>query len=77
MWASHDLAPFPVELGAEHVHGEHVVTRSWLRELGLDSAEEGRDEAWWAFADGTAARRARILGTDAIPPTLERRVLTT
>ncbi len=52
VWTTHDLAPFPVELGAEYVHGEHVVTWAWLRELGLDSAEDGRDKAWWAFADG-------------------------
>ena len=52
VWTTYDLAPFPVELGAEYVHGEHVVTWAWLRELGLDSAEDGRDKAWWAFADG-------------------------
>lgn len=51
-WTSYDLAPFPIELGAGSIHGEHAITRVWLRELGLDSAEEGRDEAWWAFADG-------------------------
>ncbi len=52
VWTTRDLAPFPVELGAEYVHGEHVVTWRWLRELGLDSVDDRRDEAWWAFADG-------------------------
>jgi monoamine oxidase len=30
VWTARDLAPFPVELGAEYVHGEHVVTWRWL-----------------------------------------------
>ncbi len=37
VWTARDLAPFPVELGAEYVHGEHVVTWRWLREFGLDA----------------------------------------
>jgi monoamine oxidase len=49
---AHDLAPFPVELGAEYVHGEHVVTWRWLRELGLDAVDARRAAGWWAFAGG-------------------------
>ena len=53
VWTTFDLATFPVELGAEYVHGEHVATWRWLEELGLDSFDDRRDdEAWWAFADG-------------------------
>ena len=52
VWTARDLAPVPVELGAEYVHGEHVVTWRWLREFGLQAAEAHGDEAWWAFAGG-------------------------
>lgn len=52
VWTTPGLAPFPVELGAEYVHGEHVVTWRWLRELGLDAVAR-RGESWWAFARGT------------------------
>ena len=52
VWTTLDLAPFPVELGAGTVEGEHVVTWRWLQELGLDAIDDCRDEAWWAFADG-------------------------
>jgi monoamine oxidase len=34
-WTSYDLAPHPVELGAEYVHGENVVTWGYLRRYGL------------------------------------------
>jgi monoamine oxidase len=49
---AHDLAPFPVELGAEYIHGEHVVTWRWLRELGLEAFDASGGD-WWAFAQGT------------------------
>jgi monoamine oxidase len=52
VWTARDLAPFPVELGAEYLHGEHVVTWRWLREFGLDALDAHRSEAWWAFAGG-------------------------
>jgi monoamine oxidase len=52
IWTTLDLAPFPVELGAEYVHGQHVVTWRWLRELGLGALEAGRGSRWWAFAAG-------------------------
>jgi monoamine oxidase len=50
VWTTLDLAPFPVELGAEYVHGEHVVTWRWLREFGLGAIR--RREGRWAFANG-------------------------
>jgi monoamine oxidase len=51
VYTSFDLAPFPVELGAEYIHGEHVVTWRWLREFWLDTLPRG-DGTWWAFAGG-------------------------
>jgi monoamine oxidase len=65
VWTAHDLAPAPVELGAEYVHGEHVVTWSWLSEFGLEAAEAHVDEPWWAFAGG---RRLDPAGFDALMP---------
>ncbi len=52
IWTTFDLAPFPVELGAEFVHGERVVTWRWLEEFGLDAVDARRGEGWWAFAGG-------------------------
>ncbi len=52
VWTTLDLAPFPVELGAEYIHGERVVTWGWLQEFGLDAVDARRGEGWWAFAGG-------------------------
>jgi monoamine oxidase len=66
VWTARDLAPVPVELGADYVHGEHVVTWRWLREFGLEATAGPGDEAWWAFAGG---RRLDPPAFDALMPT--------
>lgn len=35
IWTAEGLAPFPLELGAEFIHGEHTVTRELLAAAGL------------------------------------------
>jgi monoamine oxidase len=65
VWTARDLAPAPVELGAEYVHGEHVVTWRWLEEFGLEATEAHADEVWWAFAGG---RRLDPEAFDALMP---------
>jgi monoamine oxidase len=52
VWTTHDLASFPIELGAEWVHGEHVVTGRWVQEFGLEAVDARLDEGWWAFVRG-------------------------
>src|SRR4051794_3120352 len=37
-WTSYDYGPSPVELGAEFIHGENVVTWQLLRAFDLEAA---------------------------------------
>ncbi len=37
---AYDLAPFPVELGAEFIHGDRVITWELVRQLGLHAFED-------------------------------------
>ena len=39
-WTSYDLAPHPVELGAEYVHGENVTTWKYLERYGLHTNDQ-------------------------------------
>jgi len=39
-WTSYDLAPHPVELGAEFVHGENVTTWKYLERYGLHTNDQ-------------------------------------
>jgi monoamine oxidase len=39
-WTSYDLAPHPVELGAEFVHGENVATWKYLDRFGLHTNDQ-------------------------------------
>jgi len=55
------FAGFPVELGAEFVHGEHVATWEWIERLGLQTVHwNKRDDSWVRLADGR-----RLLMTEA------------
>src|SRR5690606_12789277 len=47
------FAGFPVELGAELVHGERVATWEWLEHLGLTTVHWNKlDDSWVRLADG-------------------------
>jgi monoamine oxidase len=50
VWTDRTLAPFPVELGAEWVHGEHVVTWELLERHGMAALDPG--SRWMGFANG-------------------------
>jgi monoamine oxidase len=39
-WTSHDMAPHAVELGAEFVHGENVITWRYLERFGLSTNDQ-------------------------------------
>lgn len=39
-WTSFDVAPYPVELGAEFVHGENVVTWRYIEQFGLHTTDQ-------------------------------------
>lgn len=38
-----DLAPHPIELGTEFIHGSRVITWQLLHQFGLNALSEGRD----------------------------------
>lgn len=47
------FAGFPVEFGAEFIHGERAVTWRWVDRLGLATAHWNKqDDSWFRLADG-------------------------
>ncbi|HZJ10128.1 MAG TPA: FAD-dependent oxidoreductase, partial [Trueperaceae bacterium] len=47
------FAGFPLEFGAEFVHGEHVATWEWIERLGLTTVHWNKlDDSWVRLADG-------------------------
>lgn len=47
------FAGFPLELGAEFVHGERVATWEWIEHLGLQTVHWNKlDDSWVRLADG-------------------------
>lgn len=60
------FAGFPIELGAEYVHGEHVVTWEWLDRLGLSTIHWNKlDDSWVRLADGRRLTMAEARATSA------------
>ena len=53
MYTNYDFAGFPLEFGAELIHGEHVVTWEWVRKLGLETFHwPKRDDSMIRLEDG-------------------------
>lgn len=65
MWSSGpEIAPYPVELGAEFIHGDHVVTWQWLTTCGLHAlTDPSQYRRYWA--DGARLIHAHALSTPA------------
>jgi monoamine oxidase len=63
-WSDTSLAPHPVELGAEFVHGERVATWDWLREFGAETTGAAHAYRMWFHFGGKlldhAATRAEL-----------------
>jgi monoamine oxidase len=55
IWTVDALAPFPIELGAELIHGEATITRQLLAEAGLHDIPVDR-HGRMRWAEGGAAR---------------------
>jgi monoamine oxidase len=53
-WTDYDLAPHPVELGGEFLHGEHVLTWELVREYGLGTHPQVDYEVY-EYQDGRLA----------------------
>lgn len=63
------FAGFPVELGAEFIHGERSATWRWVDRLGLATAHWSKqDDSWVRLGDG---RRLTMSKARAISPALD------
>jgi monoamine oxidase len=51
-FTSYGLAPHPIELGAEFIHGENVATWDWVRRFGAETVDDANRPIYTAFADG-------------------------
>ncbi|HRN19268.1 MAG: NAD(P)/FAD-dependent oxidoreductase [Trueperaceae bacterium] len=65
----HRFAGFPVELGAEFIHGERSIVWKHVERLGLETVRWTKEEdSWVRLADG---RRLNMLEARAADPALE------
>jgi len=59
------FAGFPLEFGAEFVHGERAPTWEWLERLGLATVHwNKRDDSWVRMADGSRLTMAEARESD-------------
>jgi monoamine oxidase len=71
-WSSYDLAPHPVELGAEFVHGENVVTWTYLQRYGLHTNDQ------WTVINVRGWNNGRLVeSAEFLPSTAMRLALST
>jgi monoamine oxidase len=60
-WTDHTFADFPVELGAEFIHGEHAITHDLVKQAGLHTIPVVRmDNLWWSHDGQPAIHRDQL-----------------
>jgi len=60
-WTDHTFADFPVELGAEFIHGEHAATHELVQDAGLHTIPVVRmDNLWWSENGQPAVPRHQL-----------------
>lgn len=65
VWTDRRLAGFPVELGAEFIHGDRAALWSWVERLGLRTHRWRKaDESWVRMADGRRLTMREARATD-------------
>src|SRR5262245_34245935 len=57
-WTAYDLAPHPIELGAEFIHGSRALTWDLLPRFGLSALADGSNDGFWLHMDGRLADSA-------------------
>lgn len=62
-WTSYDIAPHPVELGAEYVHGENVVTWEYINRYGFNTNDQTTVMNLFGVIDGKLAPASDMLRT--------------
>jgi monoamine oxidase len=65
-WTSYDIAPHPVELGAEFVHGENVVTWRFLERYGLTTNDQTTVLALAGYHEGRTLTQNDFIRTTAM-----------
>ena len=65
-WTSYDLAPHAVELGAEYVHGENVLTWKYLERYGLHTNDQLTVVNLHGWLDGKLVEGAEFAGSTAM-----------
>lgn len=64
VWTDYDLAPHPVELGAEFVHGSSILTWKWLEKYGLHTLPTIKDRHIYASLGGVIKKFDRLVRED-------------
>ncbi|MBC7870410.1 MAG: FAD-dependent oxidoreductase, partial [Chitinophagaceae bacterium] len=60
-WTDHTFADFPIELGAEFIHGEHAATHQLVKDAGFHTIPVVRmDHLWWAENGHPAVNRNQL-----------------
>ncbi len=54
LWTSFEYGPFPVELGAEFIHGDRVITWRYLERLGLHAVNDPSQDRRYVSTGGRA-----------------------
>jgi len=52
VWTDYDLAPYPIELGAEYIHGANVLTWQWIKRYKLKTMEAEDDDSMYMHRNG-------------------------
>ncbi len=71
LWTSYDYGRFPVELGAEFIHGDRVVTWRFLEQFGLRAIDDPSQDRRYFGLDGhvvPSAELSRPLGEGIFAP---------
>lgn len=64
--SSYDLAPHPVELGAEYLHGEYIITQDLIDKAGLRSLADHEGELF-VYAGGRFLREEEAIEAGLYP----------
>jgi monoamine oxidase len=57
IWTATEFAQFPIELGAEFIHGENAVTHEIIQSLGLHTIDAPRKANLWFSDDPNAVAK--------------------
>jgi monoamine oxidase len=65
-WTAYDLAPHPIELGAEFIHGSRAQTWGYLDRFHLSALADGSNDGFWLHMNGQLFDGAAAAGVPNI-----------